>query len=283
MTRASYDPTEMTEMFRTLERTGGGSERTPEWLSTHPNPGNRVARTQERIAAWARPAGPLKVNRDPFLNRLDGLVFGDDPRQGYFQQGTFLHPTLKFRLDFPAGWRTQNTAQQVAGISAAQDALLVLSGAGIESPTQALSKFLGQQGIQAGQTSTSAINGLPAAAAQFAAQTEQSVIAGYVAFVQLDGTTYRLLSYTDQQKFTSYERTFRQAVGSFQRLTDPQALAVKPARLRLVQLRAPMTLLQFQQQYPSTITIEQLALINGLDAPTTTVPAGTWVKRVVVQ
>ncbi|MBL8958313.1 MAG: M48 family metalloprotease, partial [Gemmatimonadetes bacterium] len=213
MTNAGYDPAEMAEMFKTLDRTGGGSQRTPEWLSTHPNPGNRVARTNERIAAWTRPAGPLKVNRDPFLQRLDGMVFGDDPRQGFFQQATFLHPTLKFRIDFPSGWRTQNGAQQVAGMSAAQDALLVLSGA-TGTPQQALSQFLGQQGIQSGGASNTTINGLPAATAQFTVQTQQAVLAGYVTFVQLDGTTYRLLAYTDQSKLGSYDRVFRSAIGS---------------------------------------------------------------------
>ena len=282
MTNGGYDPAEMAEMFKTLDRTGGGSDRTPEWLSTHPNPGNRVARTNERIAAWTRPAGPLKVNRDPFLQRLDGMVFGDDPRQGYFQQATFLHPTLKFRFDFPSGWRTQNSAQQVAGMSATQDALLVLSGA-TGTPQQALSQFLGQQGIQSSGASNTTINGLPAATAQFAVQTEQAVLAGYVTFVLLDGTTYRLLAYTDQSKLGSYDRVFRGAMGSFQRLTDPQALNVKPNRLRVVQVRSATTLAQFQQQYPSVIPIDQLALINGVDASSGSFPAGAWVKRVVAQ
>ncbi len=282
MTAGGYDPAEMAEMFRTLDRTGGGSDRTPEWLSTHPNPGNRVTKTQERIAAWSRPAGPLKVNRDPFLSRLDGMVFGDDPRQGYFQQGTFFHPTLRFRMDWPQGWRTQNGAQQVVGVSAAQDAIVVLSGA-TGTPQQAMSQFLGQQGLQSGGASSTTINGLPAVTATFSAQAQEGTLAGYVAFVQLDGTTYRLLGYTAQQSFGTHDRTFRQAIGSFQRLTDPQALNVKPARIRLVQLRSAMTLTQFQQQFPSSIAIEQLALINGYDSATTTIPAGTWLKRVVTQ
>lgn len=282
MTNASYDPAEMAEMFKTLDRTGGGGDQTPEWLSTHPNPGNRVTKTNERIAAWTRPAGPLKVNRDLFLQRLDGMVFGDDPRQGFFQQATFLHPTLKFRFDFPSGWPTQNSAQQVAGMSTAQDALIVLSGA-TGSPQQALTQFLGQQGIQSSGATNTTINGLPAATAQFAVQTQQATLGGYVTFVQLDGTTYRLLAYTDQSKLGSYDRAFRGALGSFQRLTDPVALNAKPNRLRLVQVRSATTLAQFQQQYPSVIPIEQLALINGVDAATGTFPSGAWVKRVVAQ
>jgi predicted Zn-dependent protease len=210
------------------------------------------------------------------------MVFGEDPRQGFFQQATFLHPTLRFRFDFPAGWRTQNSAQQVAGMSAAQDALLVLSGAP-GTPQQALSQFLGQQGIQSSGASSTTINGLPAATAQFAVQTEQAMLAGYVTFVQLDGTTYRLLAYTDQSKLGSYDRVFRGAIGSFQRLTDPQSLNVKPNRLRVVQVRSATTLAQFQQQFPSVIPIQQLALINGVDATTGSFPAGAWVKRVVAQ
>ena len=42
-----------------------------------------------------------------------------------------------------------------------------------------------------------------------------------------------------------------------------------------------MTLEQFNQQYPSTIPIEELAIINELESPPTAVPQGRVVKRVV--
>lgn len=283
LTARSYDPREMAEMFKTLQRVSGGSQRTPEWLSTHPDPGNRVAKTQERIAAWTRPAGPLSVNRDSFLRRIDGLVFGEDPRAGFFQQATFFHPALKFRFDFPNGWRTQNSAEQVAGVSAQQDAIVVLSPAGNTAPQQAAAQFMSQQGIQSLGSSNASINGLPASVAQFTAKTDQAIIAGYAAFIQLDGATYRVLAYTGQQAIGSYDAAFRSAIGSFQRVSDARILGVKPQRIRLVQLRAPMSLTQFQQQYPSPIAIELLAVINGLDSPSTTLAAGQWVKRIVVE
>jgi hypothetical protein len=40
-----------------------------------------------------------------------------------------------------------------------------------------------------------------------------------------------------------------------------------------------MTITEFHQAYPSTIPVAQVALINGVEA-TTTIPAGTLVKRV---
>jgi predicted Zn-dependent protease len=270
-------------MFRTLARTSGGSSDIPEWLSTHPDPGNRVNRTQERIASWTRPAGTLKTNRDPFLMAIDGVVFGEDPRQGYFQKTVFFHPTLKFRLDFPAGWTTANQPSQVAGISSKQDAIIALTLAGTTSPSQAASEFLRQEGIEAAGTSTAPINGLSAVVGRFNVQTEQGVLSGYAAFIELDETTYRILAYTPQANINSYDGTLRQALGSFRRLTDPAALAVKPNVVRLVQVRSPMTITQFQQQFPSSIPIEQLAVINGAPSASTSFPAGSWLKRVLAE
>ncbi|MCC6930410.1 MAG: M48 family metalloprotease [Gemmatimonadaceae bacterium] len=285
MTRLGYDPHEMGEMFKTLERvSGGGNRGTPEWLSTHPDPGNRVARTAERIAeAGPTVAAAKRIERNVFLRTLDGMVFGDDPRQGYFNAGAFLHPTLKFRFTLPSGWKAQNTASAVITASAQGDAQIVLELSENAAPQTLLSQFLGQQGVKAGATSTSAINGLPAAVGQFSGQTEDgTVLAGYVAFIQLDGNTYRFLAITPQQTFGTYDGAFRGTIGSFARLTDPAALAAKPMRVRLVSLPRAMTLNDFNTQYPSAVPVATIALINGVDA-TASIPSGTLVKRVVVE
>lgn len=283
MVQAGYHPSEMAEMFRTLQRQGGGASEgsIPEWLSTHPDPGNRVENTLQRIASTTLPTG-LSIDRDRFLQATEGLVFGDNPRQGFFQGGVFLHPDLRFRMDFPNGWRTLNQASQVAGISPEQDAVIVLTLAGQAAPASALQQFLSQQGIQPRGTSGASINGLPAASASFLAQTEQGVIGGWIAFIQHAGTTFQLLGYTPQQRLTMYDNVLRQSVGSFRTLTDPAALNVKPARVRLVRLPRPMTLTEFNQAYPSTIPLDQLALANGVE-PTTRLAAGMLVKRVVVE
>jgi predicted Zn-dependent protease len=285
MTAQNYAPTEMAEMFKTLQRLSGGegSRGTPEWLSTHPDPGNRVEKTAARIASAGRSFAGAKVEHDSYLRRIDGMVFGEDPRQGYFQASSFIHPTLKFRFDFPSGWKTQNSAEQVVGQSAQGDAQIALSTAGNTAPQQALSAFLQQQGVKAGATSTSAVNGNAAAVGQFVAQNQDGTqLAGYAAFIQQDGMTYQLLAITPAANIQNYDAVFRNTIGSFQRVTDARLLSVKPQRLRIVQLRSAMTLTQFNQQYPSVIPIAQLAVINAVDA-TQTIPAGTLVKRVVAE
>ncbi|NJK42790.1 MAG: M48 family metalloprotease [Aquincola sp.] len=285
MTAANYAPSEMAEMFKILQRVSGGegSRGTPEWMSTHPDPGNRVAKTEERIKASGKSFTGAKVGRNEFLRQLDGMVFGDDPRNGYFRQTAFIHPTLKFRFDFPSGWKTQNGAEQVIGASAQGDAQIALTLAGNVAPQQALAKFLQQQGVQAGQTFTNPINGSTAAVGQFAAQVQNGQqLAGYVAYIQQDGTTYQLLCITPRASIGNYDGIFRNTIGSFQRVTDPQLMSVRPARVRVVQVRSTMTLRQFNEQNPSAIPIEQLALINAV-GPNDSLAAGTMVKKVVVE
>jgi predicted Zn-dependent protease len=280
MVSARYSPAEMAEMFRTLARLGGGGEgRVPEWLSTHPDPGNRVQATLDRIAAEPAIPANLTVRRDEFLQRTEGLIFGADPRQGFFRESVFLHPDLRFQFDFPSGWKTANQATQVAAVSPQQDAIVVLALAGETAPSQALSEFLGQDGISNQGSSSAPVNGLSSASAAFTAQTDQGVLAGRVAFVSMDNRTYRLLGYTPSQQIRTYDPDFRRALGSFRRLTDQTALSVQPVHVRLVRLTRAMTVSQFHQAYPSTIPLAQVALINGVDS-TATFPSGALVKRV---
>ena len=281
MVQQGYDPSEMAEMFKTLERLSAGGDqsgRIPEWLSTHPDPGNRVQVTQQRIAATTLPTG-LKVERDRFLQRTEGLIFGTNPRQGFFRQNQFFHPNLKFQLDFPTGWKTQNTMTAVIGVSDKQDAMMALELAGNVSPSQGLAEFFKQQGVTSGSTSSEAINGLQAASAEFSAQTQQGQVQGVVSYIRMDPYTYRLLTYTPSQSYNIYRSAFVQSVRSFRALTDPAILAVQPVRIQLVKLPRAMTITEFHQAYPSKIPVAEVALINGVD-PSTSIPAGTLVKRV---
>ena len=68
MARAGYDPRALGRMFETIARESKGSGGTPQWMSSHPNPGNRtqyIAREAEllTIAAAADTSGfaPVKT------------------------------------------------------------------------------------------------------------------------------------------------------------------------------------------------------------------------------
>jgi predicted Zn-dependent protease len=279
-----YDVRKMVDMFLILQRvTARAGQRIPEWQSSHPDPGNRIAATRARLARVTESFDGKKVNREPFLKMIDGMVYGDNPRQGFFKGASFLHPDLAFQLDFPQGWQTANQPSSVVGVSPKQDAQVQLSLAGQATPAEALRQFLGRQGIQAGRSAQTTINGNPAAYAPFTAQTQDGgTLSGLVAFVSYGGTTYQFLGLT-AAAYVTYERTFHTFVGSFRRLTDPAALGIKPNRIQIVRIRGTTTLAAFNQQNPSVIPIEELALINGVEDANATIAAGDWVKRVVTR
>jgi predicted Zn-dependent protease len=278
-----YDVRQMVNVFQTLQGVTqlGGGGRVPEWLSTHPDPGNRIKTTEERLDTLHKDLSNAIVRRDEYLQRINGMVYGEDPRQGFFRGTTFLHPDLKFQLQFPDGWATQNTAEAVVAASPKQDAIVQLKLAGKTPPADAARQFLSQEGVQAGQGTTQPINGLPAASSYFAAQTQQGQVEGLVTFVSYGGTTYGIVAYTGAGQLRAYDQAFRATAGSFRELKDPAALNVRPARIELVKVDDPMTLTQFNQRYPSSVKIEEIALINGLDGPDATLRPGRQYKRVV--
>ena len=279
----SYDVRQIPNVFATLGRLseGSGAGKLPEWLSTHPEPGNRIERLEKMIDTVPLDQRKLIVDREDYLRHIQGMTFGEDPRQGYFEGSSFYHPQMRFQIQFPEEWKKQNLPQAVVAVSPSEDAIIQLGLAGQTPPEQAARQFLSQQGVQAGNASTARINGMPAASSYFQAQTEQGQIEGLVSFVSYSGQTFGLMAYTPAGKLGTYDGVFQRTIGSFSELRDQSKINVQPAKVELVKVPRQMTLEQFNSQYPSTIPIEQLAIINGLEGPPSVIPAGQTVKRVV--
>jgi predicted Zn-dependent protease len=282
MRRTGYDPTEMVDVFDMLGRVssaaGGGG--LPAWLSTHPDPGERRERMEQRLAEVGGAAGG-EVGRTRYLQLLDGLVFGENPRNGFFRGSTFLHPDLEFRIEFPEEWRTQNMAQQVVALSPNEDALIQLALAEESSAAQAADTFFAQSGIRVQRIIRAPVNGLPARSGYFSATASDSTeFRGLAVFIEYGKLVYKILGYTLADRWSTYSDELRGSLGSFDRLTDSAALGAQPARLEIVRTDRSMTLAQFAERYPSTVEIETLELINGVGADET-IAAGKLVKRVV--
>jgi predicted Zn-dependent protease len=232
------------------------------------------------VAASPQNFGSMKVGGDEFLRQIDGMVYGADPRAGYFKGSLFIHPELRFVLQFPDGWRTLNANDAVTGISAAQDAVIQLRGAQ-GSAAEAARGFFGQEGLRAGAQSQVTIHGNRAYTGEFTAETSQGgAVHGLATFIEYGGSTWGIVAYAVAERFASYRPAFQRSAGSFDRLTDPVALAVQPLRLRIDKAPRAMTLQQFNAQLPSSISLAELAMINGLDERAQ-LRAGQSIKRVI--
>ncbi len=114
-TRAGYDPREIPPTYQMLKRVQdrAGAD-LPSFLSTHPDPGDREIRTAQLAKASAGSARRyLLVNSGVYRRRINGLIWGDDPRGGYFDGNRFYHPDLAFQMIFPDGWERQNQPSAV--------------------------------------------------------------------------------------------------------------------------------------------------------------------------
>jgi predicted Zn-dependent protease len=281
--REGYDPRQMAEVFETLGRVGSQQKqgRIPNWLSTHPAPENRIARINEHVAKSGRDFSQATVAREPYLQQIDNVVFGENPREGYFVGNTFIHPELGFEIRFPSGWKASNQKQAVGGTSPNQDAVVVLTLSDRRSPQEAAQAFFSQQGVQAGQTLQTNLGGLPAVTRVFGVQGTQSRdLQGIAAFVEHGDKVYQILGYTVARSFDSYQNSLSDSLASFGRVRDRSALNVEPRRVDVVSLPAAMTLEEFARRFPSTVDLQTLAIINEADS-STRFPAGTEVKRVV--
>ncbi len=276
-----YDVRQMEDVFQALGRTqeAAGQSPLPTWESTHPGTAERIEAARARAAALPATTGALNAGEAEYAARIEGLVYGENPREGFFRNSLFLHPDSKFQLQFPQGWKTQNTTRAVFSGSPQQDAILQMTIAA-GSPTQAAQQFASQQGITVMQSAQQNVNGLPAAVVTFEAVSEQGAIRGLVGFVAHGGSTYQILGYSAAQQFGSYQRLFANVVASFNRLTDQSALNAQPNRIKTIRLDRAMTLTAFNQRYPSTIPMAELAIINQVEGASSTMPAGSYGRRV---
>jgi predicted Zn-dependent protease len=287
MLQENYDPRQMAEVFDVLARVSETEEtrgKLPGWLSTHPAPENRAERIQAGIREVEADLSNRVVAREPFLRQLDGTVFGQNPREGYFRGNEFIHPELAFRIRFPEGWKPSNQKQAVGAISPRQDAVVVLTLSGRPSPEAAAREFFGQPGVQAGQALQANLGGLPAVARLFGVRRQQGGdLQGIVAFAELGGRVYQILGYTTANRFRSYDDLLSRSLATFARVTDRRLLDVQPKRVDLVEIPRAMTLEEFNRRYPSTVDLRTLAIINhvGVAGRPASIPAGTLVKRVV--
>jgi predicted Zn-dependent protease len=280
--RAGYDPRPMADVYGTLKAVAesSGAGRIPSLLSTHPDPGNRRDRILSRIDELELDLQGLPARQARLFGAIDGIVFGDDPRQGYFDGSLFLHPELRFQIRFPEGWKTSNARTAVTAIADDETAVVLVTLASHDTPQAALNAFVQGEGIARGTPWIDQIRGLPCASANFTWTVDETTRRGRVAFVAYADRVYRLVGMSSGEQWTYHRQALASSIRSFDRLTDSAALSVKPRRLKIVRAERSMPLDRFASQHDASVSIETLAMINQLST-TSHVEAGRSYKVVV--
>ena len=285
MTKTGHNPQGISDVMRMLQSTSPSAEEmgVPGWMLSHPNPGDRVQANDQRMAEATEDFSTYRLGKDDFLRRLDGLVFGEDPRQGYFIAQRFIQPVLDFEITFPQGWAVQNSPQAVQSGGPNQDVVMGVSFAQAASPQEALTAFFQQEGVQSGRTGQQNLNGLPAAWGDFSVTPQQGqqgqALAGRVLYVAHGGNVYQVLGYATQQAWGTHAATVGSSMGSFQPVRGQQYKNVAPHRIEIVRLDRAMTGQEFLTRYPSSVDTEDVLLANQI-APEDRLERGRLMKRV---
>ena len=271
-TKIGYDASQMADFFLTLERTekasGGGS--TPGFLSTHPNSADRYQRVKGLAAQAKQTAGnrTLNVNRDGYLRSIDGLPYGEDPRQGFVESSVFYLPEQKLRLPVPSGWKTQNSAEQFQMAEPNGKAIVALLSAGsgtLDAAAQALAK---QLSLTSPSSQTTTINSFPAVVVEGdqAASSSQSTPAHVRAYLIQDGkSVYALVGLAPTASFATYAPQFANVAQGFQRLTDASKLNRQPEHIRIKTATGTTTLsAAFAANGVPASRYEEVAILNGM-------------------
>ena len=263
---AGYDAAEAARFFRSLQRIGeqAGASGIPNFLSTHPNPEEREQSIPLLAAQYDTGTA---VNTAQFLAQLEGMVLGDDPRQGYTEDGTFYHPELRFKFDIPSGWQVQNQPTAVSMGEPNGNAVMEFTFAQESTAQAAANAFTGQQGISVSQQGSLTVNGNRAYRVAGSANTQNGQVGFIATFIEFGGTVYRFMGLTAANALSTYSNTFDNAQRSFARLTDNRYLNRSPVRIAIVEANRTAAFSSFLSGRPSPPGLDEtgLAIMNQVD------------------
>jgi predicted Zn-dependent protease len=291
---AGYDPAGVPRFLATLARIHKLSERgVPNWLSTHPDPGSRVVKAEPVANKFASDAARA-LNRDQYLERINGLVFGDKPEDGVVRGNEFLHPLLRIGVRFPEGWELTNTESAVLAQEPGTQHFMVLQE--VEQPLGGqASRGLSSQSIadaavaqmrRAGYTVVDGrverINGNDAHVGLYRGNAKDvGRVMMRAAHIAIGRQLYVVAGFAPEQEFELVDRDILPAVQTFRQLNTAEASAIRPNRISFHEVKAGDSWQSIAaRQGRSFVNAATLAIMNDRDVSTQP-QAGDRVKIVV--
>ena len=232
---AGYDPAGVPRFLATLARVNAMSERgVPNWLSTHPDPGSRVVKA-EPVAGKFASADAKRVNHDEYLERIQGLVFGDSPKDGIVRGTEFVHPLLRIGVKFPEGWELTNTPDAVMAREPGTQHFMVLQeveqprGRSIDDVALASMREAGYKLMDA---TTLQINGNTAHLGVYSGTAKEvGKVTMRAAHIQIGRQLYVVAGFAPEQEFALVDRDIQSAVRTFRQLSMQEASNIRPNKV----------------------------------------------------
>lgn len=273
-TMQGYNAHEMANFFKTLDRMRKESGQVvPDFLSTHPNPADRFTKVNELTVIEQKKDSHqnYKVNRDQYLKMIDGIVYGEDPRQGFVENNVFYHPELKIQFDIPENWELVNAPNQVQMAPKDKKGFMVMSFAPGSSLSDAKAQIIKRDELNVLQSRNTKVNGLDAIV--MTSEQEQKNQQGEVQqtlriltyIISYNGAYYLFHGLALKEDFNKYLPMMKKSMKSFKVLKDASKINKKPIRLDIVKVKKTGTLKSALLGYKmKNEDLETLSLLNGM-------------------
>ena len=279
---AGYDPSRMVDFFHSLERMGdlSGKNTLPGFLSTHPLTKERISNVRALLQASD---DKLIVRDEEYSRRIEGLIYGDDPRQGFVEGNAFYHPQLRVTCGFPDDWKVRNAPAQVTILSPDDEAAIVLQAE--KSPdslaSYAKKKAASLDGGQFVNEQSVNINGLSCVHQVFdVVKPEKETLRVQFSFIRKGEQIYTFSALSKAINFKRHAPEFDRIVGSFQELKDPAHLNKQPRRMKLVRADGTQNLRElFERAGMKKDLWPSFAVMNGFGQEAVP-PKGRLIKTV---
>lgn len=271
LARTGYDPQAMIKVVGVLKnqelfdaevaKAEGREPRAYHGLfASHPDNDTRLQEVVREAAKFK--SAENRIGREEFMRNMAGMVFADSPAQGIVRNNSFYHPDLGLTLNFPAGWRVQNNAQNVVAASPERNALIDLRSAGRAegSPADVLRKIL-KLGTGSSVTPQS-LGGLKAAVTE----TTLSGKPTRVTVVFLGNHAYAIgIQASNAAGYSQHKVAMDAAINSFHAMTAQERALAKPLRLKIITAQAGQTFATLARGSPlGRFAENHLRVINGL-------------------
>ncbi|MFN2100938.1 M48 family metalloprotease [Altererythrobacter sp. MF3-039] len=283
---AGYDPRAMSTVLQSLAAQNaldaaiqGRNATVPEWASTHPDPASRVSTALSKAQAVG--VGGV-TNRDTFLSRIDGLLYGDNPEQGVIEGQSFIHPVLGFKFTAPNGFYMVNGTRAVSinGESGKAQLSLAPYNGNLESYVRSVfSAVGGENNPIAPQTiERTTVNGIPAAYGTARVNNGQSQVDLVVyAYEFANDRAYHFVTISQAGRSGTFSSMFQ----SMRRISSAEADSVVPRRVDVVTVGSGDSVASLSRRMAYANAQEQrFRVLNGL-ASNQGVSAGQKVKIIV--
>ncbi|MCK0128593.1 M48 family metalloprotease [Erythrobacter sp. F6033] len=284
--RAGYDPKAMSTVLASLAAQnsldarlqGRNNASVPEWASTHPDPASRVRTALAKTEGLASGA----TNRDTFLSRIDGMIYGDDPEQGVIEGSQFIHPELMLSFTAPQGFYMVNGTRAVSinGQSGKAQLTLAPYAGDLDSYVRQQFTTLGGENNNLAPSSIqrTTVNGIRAAYGTARVNNGNSQVDVTIfAYEFSNDRAYHFQAITPAGRSNAFSSMFQ----SMRRISQREASAVIPRKIDVVTVQRGDTVssLARRMAYDSN-QVERFRVLNAMGS-SDTLRAGQKVKLVV--